>query len=108
MACDARLAAAAPLLAFAVLLAIAPRTLAAPGVISHTAPAARKSQPLYRANPARTGYVERGPEPPLKLRWKFKTRRGVDEIESFPAVDDGLSGASADKGVVYVGGHDGW
>jgi len=44
----------------------------------------------------------------LALRWKFKTRHGVNEIESFPAVDDGLSSASADKGIVYVGGHDGW
>lgn len=72
------------------------------------AAAPEEGLPLFRANPARTGFVERGPEPPLSLRWKFKTRRGVAEIESFPAVDDGLSGAAVADGTVYVGGHDGW
>jgi len=105
---DALFAAAAPLLACAVSLAISPASHATAGVTPRAASAGGESQPLYRANPARTGYVERGPEPPLALRWKFKTRRGVNEIESFPPVDDGLSSASAAKGVVYVGGHDGW
>jgi outer membrane protein assembly factor BamB len=64
--------------------------------------------PMFRGDPARTGYVARGPEPPLELRWKFKTRRGSNEIESFPAVDDGLSPAAVHEGIVYVGAHDGW
>jgi len=94
-------------LAFVVVLALAPAAFPASGASPRALPEG-SSQPLYRANPARTGYVERGPEPPLALRWKFKTRRGLNEIESFPAVDDGLSSASASNGVVYVGGHDGW
>jgi len=105
---DARFSAMTCALAFAAMLTLPSAAPAAAGVVSRAVPDEAGGQPLYRANPARTGYVERGPEPPLVLRWKFKTRRGVDEIESFPAVDDGLSGASADKGVVYVGGHDGW
>lgn len=64
--------------------------------------------PMFRGNPERTGYIAEGAEPPLTLRWKFQTRRGVDEIESFPAVDDGLSSATIHRGIVYVGGHDGW
>jgi outer membrane protein assembly factor BamB len=72
------------------------------------AAAAADALPMFRLNPARTGYVPAGPEPPLALRWKFKSRRGVNEIESFPAVDDGFSSVSVVAGVVYVGGHDGW
>lgn len=64
--------------------------------------------PTFRQNLARTGHAGAGPEPPLELRWKFKTRRGAMEIESFPAVDDGLSAATVHKGVVYAGGHDGF
>ncbi len=64
--------------------------------------------PVFRQNQARTGHVTVGPQPPLELRWKFKTRRGVMEIESFPAVDDGLSAATVHGGMVYVGGHDGF
>jgi outer membrane protein assembly factor BamB len=72
------------------------------------APAAEGAAlPLFRANPARTGFVAAGPEPPLALRWKFKTREGAMEIESFPAVDDGLSAATALDGTVYAGAHDG-
>ncbi|MDF1555670.1 MAG: PQQ-binding-like beta-propeller repeat protein [Deferrisomatales bacterium] len=65
-------------------------------------------EPMFRGNPERTGFVADGPQAPLALRWKFATRRGVDQIESFPAVDDGLSPAVVLGGVVYVGGHDGW
>lgn len=64
--------------------------------------------PTFRQSLARTGHALDGPEPPLELRWKFKTRRGVMEIESFPAVDDGLSAATVHAGVVYAGGHDGF
>ncbi len=101
---------AAAACALAVVAALAPphQALSALRALPRAVPDEGGSQPLFRANAARTGYVERGPEPPLALRWKFKTRRGVNEIESFPAVDDGLSGASASNGVVYVGGHDGW
>lgn len=106
--CYGCFAAAACALVSVAILALPHETQSASGAIPQVVSDAGGSQPLYRANPARTGYVERGPEPPLSLRWKFKTRRGVDEIESFPAVDDGLSSASASKGVVYVGGHDGW
>jgi outer membrane protein assembly factor BamB len=90
-------------LAAAVALAVAARAAAG----SPAPPADGAAQPLFRANPARTGFVAEGPEPPLELRWKFKTREGATEIESFPAVDDGLSGATALGGVVYVGAHDG-
>ncbi|WP_432823246.1 PQQ-binding-like beta-propeller repeat protein [Trichloromonas sp.] len=65
-------------------------------------------QSMFRGNAHRTGYLAEGPQPPLALKWKFKTRHGVREIESFPAVDDGLSPASVNGGVVYVGGHDGY
>lgn len=96
-------------LACAAALAMFSLVHAASATISGAAaPAEGDAQPLFRANPARTGAVRHGPEPPLAVRWKFKTRRGVTEIESFPAVDDGLSGASAAGGVVYVGGHDGF
>lgn len=61
---------------------------------------------LYRGDVGRTGAVEEGPEPPLRLAWKFKTQEGVGEIEAHPAVDDGLSTATVWKGAVYVGGHD--
>lgn len=70
--------------------------------------AAEGDLPVFRQNLERTGRAASGPEPPLELRWKFKTRRGVMEIESFPSVDDGLSPASVHGGVVYVGGHDGF
>lgn len=104
----ARCAAAACALGLAAVLALSRQAQAASGGSLQAAPLEGGGQPVYRANPGRTGHVERGPEPPLALRWKFKTRRGLNEIESFPAVDDGLSSASASKGVVYVGGHDGW
>ena len=56
----------------------------------------------------RTGYLPEGPQPPLKLRWKFQSRETKSRIESFPSVDDGFSPASVHDGVVYAGGHDGW
>jgi outer membrane protein assembly factor BamB len=105
---DGRSSALACALALATALGLPPAARSASNVVSQAVADEGVGQPLYRANPARTGYVQRGPEPPLALRWKFKTRRGVNEIESFPAVDDGLSSASVLKGVVYVGGHDGW
>lgn len=79
----------------------------APAPVAGRSSRSRGAPALFRANPARTGYVSAGPEPPLVLRWRFKTRRGPDEIEAFPAVDDGLSGATVWKGAVFVGGHDG-
>ena len=103
-----RSAAAACSLAFVAALALPHAARSAPGAVPSTVSGVGGPLPLYRANPGRTGYVERGPEPPLALRWKFKTRRGLNEIESFPAVDDGLSSATVSTGVVYVGGPDGW
>jgi len=56
----------------------------------------------------RTGYLPEGPQPPLRLRWKFQSRETKHDIERFPSVDDGFSPASVHDGVVYAGGHDGW
>lgn len=63
---------------------------------------------LFKVDAARTGHLPEGPQPPLELRWKFKTRKGKAEIERYPTVDDGLSPAIVSGGRVYVGGHDGW
>jgi outer membrane protein assembly factor BamB len=63
---------------------------------------------LFKVDPARTGYLAEGPQPPLELRWKFKTREDRMKIEAYPSVDDGLSAATIHEGVVYVGGHDNW
>ena len=63
---------------------------------------------LFKVDAARTGYLPEGPQPPLKLSWKFKTREDRIKIEAYPSVDDGLSAATIHRGVVYVGGHDGW
>lgn len=64
--------------------------------------------PMFRGGRSRTGRTDGGPEPPLELLWKFKTRKGAAEIDSYPSVDDGLSPATVVGGVVYVGGYDGW
>lgn len=63
---------------------------------------------LFKVDPARTGYLAEGPQPPLKLRWKFRIREDRMKIEAYPSVDDGLSAATIHEGVVYVGGHDNW
>lgn len=63
---------------------------------------------LFRVDAARTGHLPAGPQPPLRLRWKFQTRESEARIEAYPPVDDGLSPATAAGGVVYAGGHDGW
>jgi len=63
---------------------------------------------LFKIDPARTGYLPEGPQPPLELRWKFQTREDQIKIEAYPSVDDGLSAATIHEGVVYVGGHDNW
>jgi outer membrane protein assembly factor BamB len=64
----------------------------------------------FKVDQARTGYLPAGPQPPLKLRWKFQSRETTSEIGSFFsfAVDDGFSPATVSNGVVYAGGHDGW
>jgi outer membrane protein assembly factor BamB len=64
----------------------------------------------FKVDQARTGFLPDGPRPPLKLRWKFQSRQGKADIESFFSfsVDDGFSPASVHDGVVYAGGHDGW
>ena len=56
----------------------------------------------------RTGHLTEGPQPPLRLRWKFQSREGRFQIDMFPSVDDGFSPASVHDGTVYAGGHDGW
>jgi len=56
----------------------------------------------------RTGYLTEGPQPPLRLLWKFQSRENRFKIDMFPSVDDGFSPASVHNGVVYAGGHDGW
>lgn len=63
---------------------------------------------LFKVDPARTGFLPSGPQPPLELLWKFKTREDKSKIETYPTVDDGLSPAIVAGGVVYAGGHDGW
>ncbi len=95
-----RAGAAAALLLGASLL-VCPASTAA-------AEAPRSSPVLFKVDEARTGYLAEGPQPPLTLLWKFQTREGGGQIESYPTVDDGLSAASVAAGVVYVGGHDGW
>jgi len=87
-----------------LLTVVALAAVAALGTVTR---AGDEDLPMFRQNLARTGQVASGPQPPLALRWKFKTRRGVMEIESFPAVDDGLSPPTVHDGTVYVGGHDG-
>jgi outer membrane protein assembly factor BamB len=64
----------------------------------------------FKVDQARTGFLPDGPRPPLKLRWKFQSREGRADIESFFSfsVDDGFSPAVVHDGVVYAGGHDGW
>jgi outer membrane protein assembly factor BamB len=77
------------------------------------APAARAAQPdgdpavSFKADDARTGNLPDGPQPPLKLRWRFQSAETGAKIESYPSVDDGFSPALVHQGVVYVGGHDG-
>ena len=71
--------------------------------------AGEKSPPTtFKVCQERTGYLPDGPQPPLKLRWKFQSRESRHDIEGFPSVDDGFSPASVHNGVVYAGGHDGW
>ncbi len=72
-----------------------------------TAVRAAADYPMFRGDLGRTGYLAEGPQPPLKLLWKFQTGKGLGEIEAYPAADDGLSSASVSGGTVYVGGHDG-
>jgi len=76
-------------------------------------PAAAAGDPAictFKVDQARTGFLPDGPRPPLKLRWKFQSREGRADIESFFSfsVDDGFSPAVVHGGVVYAGGHDGW
>jgi len=61
----------------------------------------------FKADDSRTGYLPSGPQPPLRLKWKFQSAETGDKIESYPSVDDGFSPALIHQGVVYVGGHDG-
>jgi outer membrane protein assembly factor BamB len=75
---------------------------AAPRAGTDTAPVG-----CFKGGVARTGFIPSGPEPPLKLRWKFQSAENAGKIESYPSVDDGFSPALISQGVVYVGGHDG-
>jgi len=76
--------------------------VAAPGARADEAPAVS-----FKADDARTAYLASGPQPPLKLRWKFQSAETSAKIESYPSVDDGFSPALVHRGVVYVGAHDG-
>jgi outer membrane protein assembly factor BamB len=71
------------------------------------APAAEDPAGCFKADNARTAFLPAGPQPPLKLRWKFQSAESGAKIESYPSVDDGFSPALVQQGVVYVGGHDG-
>jgi outer membrane protein assembly factor BamB len=78
------------------------------GISPAAADATQPPHYLFKVDPARTGFLPEGPQPPLELRWKFQTREDRMKIEAYPSVDDGLSAATVHDGVVYVGGHDGW
>ena len=45
-----------------------------------TGEAARPSPLLFKVDEARTGFLPDGPQPPLTLAWKFRTREGGAEI----------------------------
>lgn len=85
------------------LLVLSPMLLTAPCPAAHDTPS---SCPTFRQNQSRTGFLETGPKPPLKLAWKFKSKKHQWDIERSPA-DDGFSGAAIYGGKVYVGAHDG-
>ena len=92
--------------AFSALLGV----LAPRWAVDDAAAAATSAPCTFKVDQARTGYLPSGPQPPLKLRWKFQSRETKNEIGSFFsfAVDDGFSPATVNNGVVYAGGHDGW
>lgn len=81
--------------------------LASPAPHAAQAAGDQPSHALFKVDAARTGYLPSGPQPPLTLLWKFKTRKDESQIEAYPSVDDGLSPAIVAGEVVYVGGHDG-
>lgn len=63
---------------------------------------------MFKADAARTGFLPAGPQPPLRIRWTFRSRETRNQIEGFSDLSDGFSPASMHQGVVFVGGHDGW
>jgi hypothetical protein len=79
------------------------------GAAFGAAPAGAAEAPAagFKADSARTGYLPSGPQPPLKLRWKFQSAESGAKIESYPSVDDGFSPALIQGGAAFVGGHDG-
>lgn len=95
-----------PLPTFSLILLLLPALMAPTS--SSRADSGQPPHTLFKVDAARTGYLPEGPQPPLELLWKFKTREDRIRIEAYPSVDDGLSAATVHQGVVYVGGHDGW
>ena len=105
---SARVAGRCLRLAAAVLAGLAAGSARAPSADAAPSSQDGPSHTLFKVDPARTGHLPDGPQPPLQLLWKFKTREDASKIEKYPTVDDGLSPAVVASGVVYVGGHDGW
>lgn len=62
----------------------------------------------FKVDAARTSFLPEGPQPPLRLRWSFRSRESEERIESFALTSDGFSPATVHAGVVYAGANDGW